>query len=313
MESNQKPSLHQAIQQKFGTQNDSTKLNTPTFKLVIPQLKIPQLNQGNPTPSDLAAQERERQVVDARNARLLNEIKRQRELSEGGTTTGEAAPRFVIPQLCVAPGEPLAVAANLNIPLLNKLHSQNMSDRQNLPKLERAVDRLHISSGDDGGDKISPLRDPLPTATPLIDLTTALIKGSKYAAPKEYATKARLKRAQNTQKFDIPFIAYDPVKRFAPSPCLLTDDKCSTNAESNDLLTSEHHSVIGSMLDAVVGYPEPRKPQVKYAISVLERQHLKMYRREDYGSNVKRFRFDTPSPDELVKQALQKTWRSSKT
>ncbi|EDW27585.1 GL20192 [Drosophila persimilis] len=295
MESNQKPSLHQAIQQKLGLQNDSesTKLNTSAFKLIIPQLKIPQLNKGNPTPIDLAEQEKERQAVDARNKLLLNEMKRRRQISEGEKTAGQPFSGFVIPQLCVAPGEP-----------------QNMSSGA-LPKLERAVDRLHISGGD-GGDTIPPLH-PVPTAAPLIDLTTAVIKGNQNAPPKEYASKARLKRAQNTHTFDIPFIAYDPVKRFAPSICLLTDDKCSMSVDGSDLLAPEHHSVIGSLLDAVVGYPEPRKPQVKYAISLLEQQHLKMYRREDYGSNVKRFRFDTPSPDEVVKQALQKTWRSSKT
>ncbi|XP_026846203.1 uncharacterized protein LOC6598362 [Drosophila persimilis] len=312
MESNQKPSLHQAIQQKLGLQNDSesTKLNTSAFKLIIPQLKIPQLNKGNPTPIDLAEQEKERQAVDARNKLLLNEMKRRRQISEGEKTAGQPFSGFVIPQLCVAPGEPSADAAKLNIPLLNKLLSQNMSSGA-LPKLERAVDRLHISGGD-GGDTIPPLH-PVPTAAPLIDLTTAVIKGNQNAPPKEYASKARLKRAQNTHTFDIPFIAYDPVKRFAPSICLLTDDKCSMSVDGSDLLAPEHHSVIGSLLDAVVGYPEPRKPQVKYAISLLEQQHLKMYRREDYGSNVKRFRFDTPSPDEVVKQALQKTWRSSKT
>jgi len=67
------------------------------------------------------------------------------------------------------------------------------------------------------------------------------------------------------------------------------------------------------MLDAVVGYPEPRRPRLEYAVTRLERQHLRMCQREDYGSQVKRFRFDTPSPDELVKQALQKSWRVSRT
>lgn len=205
--------------------------------------------------------------------------------------------RFVIPRLLgAATGEPL------NIPLLSRL--------------ERGVGQLQIRD-DDGGDRASAMKT---TQAPLIDLTSTVIAGSKDGPPKEAASKAREKLAASQQHFSIPFNPCDTVRR---SPALSGGLLASRRSlPARDLDEDAAAAVpppdsrpgpIGCMLDAIVGYPEPRQPQLQYAVTRLERRHLKMCSREDYGGQVKRFRFDTPSPDELVKQALQKSWRVTRT
>uniref|UniRef100_A0A6P4FRF9 Uncharacterized protein LOC108052342 n=1 Tax=Drosophila rhopaloa TaxID=1041015 RepID=A0A6P4FRF9_DRORH len=299
MTSNPTHTLHQAIQAKFGTQNasDTSKLSststTPpqtTPRFVIPQLKIPQLQLQAST--DAAAQRESRQAADAHNQLLLNEIQlRRRQRSESENKVPSA--QFVIPPLVPTPAE------RLNIPLLSRL--------------ERGVDQLQIR--DDGGDRAPNRSTP---AAPLIDLSSTVIAGIKDAPPKESASKAR--QLTSRENFDIPFIACDRGQRSTPTGGLLANRR-SLHAEEDELADHtpadtefrEQPGPIGQMLDAVVGYPEPRKPRLEYAVTQLERQHLRLCQRESYGSQVKRFPFDTPSPDELVKQALQKSWRASRT
>nr|XP_016942073.1 uncharacterized protein LOC108018979 [Drosophila suzukii] len=313
MATNPTQTLHQAIQAKFGLQgaSDSPTLGgtsgTPpqtTPRFVIPQLKIPQLQLQAAT-ADAAAQRESRLAAEAHNQLLLNEIKlrrRQRSESENQSTTGAG---FVIPQLAATtttPGKPL------NIPLL--------------ARLEHGVDRLRIR--DDGGDGVKAGATITSTPAPLIDLSSTVIAASKDAPPKESASKAR--QLTSRENFDIPFIACDRGRKSTPTGGLLANRRRSLNAEDEEAAEDElanqapantdyreQPGPIGQMLDAVVGYPEPRRPRLEYAVTQLERQHLRMCQREDYGSQVKRFRFDTPSPDELVKQALQKSWRVSRT
>ncbi|KAH8419810.1 hypothetical protein KR009_002863 [Drosophila setifemur] len=310
MESNPRQTLHQAIQKQFGLQNageggssklssDSPTTSSPNpaqrHQFVIPQLRIPQLLPQ--TPIDLAAQERSRQEANERNEKLLNEIKRRRKLSESENPLG-VSEGFIIPNLSI-PGAPLG-ETKLNIPLLERL--------------ERSVGELHISSSGEGDRATAP-------ATPLIDLTSTVIVGAKNAPPKESASKARQKqKGRNSESFEIPFIACDQSTRRCPfSGGLLAsrkyphEEEAATEAAQDIHEIREEPSVVGIMLDTILGYPEPRQPQLDYAVTRLERQHLKMYAMEEYGSQVKRFRFDTPSPDELVKQALQKSWRISRT
>ncbi|XP_017088223.2 uncharacterized protein [Drosophila bipectinata] len=285
MENNPSQTLHQAIQKKFGLisacEGGSSKLfcdpETNSIPLQSHQFVIPQLR----VPEDIATQERLRQAADVRNEKLLNEIKRRRQCSENENN----ASGFIIPKLGAVPGEPLG-ETKLNIPLLGRL--------------EQGVGQLQISSGD--GDR-------------------AVIAGIKDAPPKESATKAKEKqKRQHTENFEIPFIACNPVRRSKLSGGLLADQRRSQHdetlgdSEKGEILEiKEEPSSVGSMLDTVVGYPAPRRPQLEYAGTVVERQHLKLCVRQDYGTQIKRFRFDTPSPDELVKQALQKSWRISRT
>ncbi|XP_017055916.1 LOW QUALITY PROTEIN: uncharacterized protein LOC108097888 [Drosophila ficusphila] len=302
MANNTTKTLFQAIQAEYGlpTASDSSKLSstggTPpqtTPRFVIPQLKIPQL-QLQPS-TDSAAQQKSRQAAEAHNQMLLNEIQlRRRQKSESENKVQSSG--FVIPQLGSTPAEPL------NIPLLSRL--------------ERGVDRLHIR--DDGGDGATTRPAAAEAPSPLIDLSSTIIAANKNAPPKESASKSR--QQTNQENFEIPFIACDRGRKSIPTGGLLAsrrslheeedqpDDQTPANTDF-----PEHPGPIGQMLDAVVGYPEPRKPQLEYSVSRLERQHLRMCQREDYGVQVKRFRFDTPSPDELVKQALQKSWRVSRT
>ncbi|XP_017035201.1 uncharacterized protein [Drosophila kikkawai] len=308
MGTNPTQTLHQTIQKQFGLPNpgDSSKSSNdchpttttqPQHRFVIPQLKIPQLQLQQQQPTDLAAQERSRQATDLHNQQLLDEIRRRRQGSEseappGGA--GGATTRFVIPQLGAATGEPL------NIPLLSRL--------------ERSVGQLQIRSDDDGGDRAEEAMKST-TQSPLIDLTSTVIAASKDGPPKVAASKAREKLAASQEHFNIPFNPCDlpPVSR---NPALLSGDLLASRRRRHEK-EEEEASVpppesqpgpIGCMLDVVVGYPN-----LQYAITALERHHLKMCNREDYGGQVKRFRFDTPSPDELVKQALQKSWRVTRT
>ncbi|KAH8289803.1 hypothetical protein KR054_011202 [Drosophila jambulina] len=321
MGTNPTQTLHQAIQKQFGLPNpgDSSKSSNdchptqPQHRFVIPQLRIPQLQLQQPT--DLAAQELSRQATDAHNQQLLNEIRRRRQGSESeapapapvpavGASGARGAPttRFVIPQLGAATGEPL------NIPLLSRL--------------ERSVGQLQIRE-DDGGDRAGDMKSTQRPLSPLIDLTSTVIAGSKDGPPKVAASKAREKLAASQEHFSIPFNPCDP-PTVCRNPALsggsllasrrrtLREEEEEAGAESVPPPESRP-GPIGCMLDAVVGFPEPRQPQLQYAITSLERRHLKMCAREDYGGQVKRFRFDTPSPDELVKQALQKSWRVTRT
>ncbi|EDV34419.1 uncharacterized protein Dana_GF21307 [Drosophila ananassae] len=304
MESNPTQTLHQAIQKKFGLpsacEGASSKLCCdPETNSNPPQFIIPQLRIGE----DLGTQELLRQASDARTEKLLNDIKRRRQCSETENNTSG----FIIPKLGAVPGEPLG-ETKLNIPLL--------------ARLEQSVGQLHISSGD--GDRVGDTRlasMPQTGPTPLIDLTSTVIAGVKDAPPKESATKAKEKqKRRNTENFEIPFIACNPVRRCKLSGGLLANRRHSLHDENVDesekgeiLEIKEEPSAVGSMLDTIVGYPEPRRPQLEYAVTSLERQHLKLCVRPDYGTQIKRFRFDTPSPDELVKQALQKSWRISRT
>ncbi|XP_052850097.1 uncharacterized protein LOC128260855 [Drosophila gunungcola] len=301
MASNPKHTLHQAIQAKFGLQNTSvssklsstsTNSNSPQTmpRFVIPQLKITQLQLQASTNTDVVAQQASRQAADAHNQLLLNEIQLRRRQRSESENKGPSA-GFVIPQLGSTPKD-----IPLNIPLLSRL--------------ERGVDQLQI--GDDAGDGAT---------TPLIDLSSTVIAGNKDAPPKESASKTRQLTTTSRQNFVIPFIACDRGRRSTPTGGLLAQRR-SLHAEGDDELADqtpantefrEQPGPIGHMLDAVVGYPEPRTPRLEYAVTRLERQHLRMCQREDYGSQVKRFRFETPSPDELVKQALQKSWRASRT
>ncbi|XP_041674367.1 uncharacterized protein LOC121529661 [Drosophila eugracilis] len=293
MASNPTQTLHQAIQAKYGLQSNSESsqlsstsgtLPQTTPRFVIPQLKIPQLQLQAAT--DAAAQRESRQAAETHNQSILNEIQlRQRQRSESETNLQSV--RFPIPQLASTPG---------NIPTLSRL--------------ERGVDQLQIR--DDGGDRANITT----TQAPLIDLSSTVIAGNRDAPPKESASKAR--QLASREDFDIPFISCDRGRRNTPTGGLLGrslnnyEDELVDNAPA-DTEFREQPGPIGHMLDVVVGYPEPRRPCLEYAVTRLERQHLKMCQNENYGSQVKRFRFDTPSPDELVKQALQKSWRITRT
>ncbi|KAH8373565.1 hypothetical protein KR200_001403 [Drosophila serrata] len=314
MGTNPTQTLHQAIQKQFGLSNssDSSKLSNdchptlPQNRFVIPQLIIPQLQLQQST--DLAAQERSRQATDAHNQQLLNEIRRRRQDSDSeapavpsGASRAEGIPtvRFVIPKLGAVTGEPL------NIPLLSRL--------------ERGVGQLQIQD-DDGGDRADAMKSTHTPQSPLIDLTSTVISGSKDGPPKVAASKAREKLMASQEHFSIPFNPCDPPPTLKNSALsgggLLAGRRRLMPEEEETASVSPPESrpgPIGCMLDTVVGYPEPRQPQLQYAITSLEKRHLKMCGREDYGLQVKRFRFDTPSPDELVKQALQKSWRVTRT
>ncbi|EDV46826.1 uncharacterized protein LOC6550311 [Drosophila erecta] len=290
MANNPTQTLHQAIKAEFGTQStsDLSKLSsisgtnpqmTPRF--AIPQLKIPQLQlQAN---ANAAAQQESRQAAETHNQLLLNEIQLRQQSQRSESENKPQLVGFVIPQLGATPMQPLS------IPLLSRL--------------ERGVDKLQIGDGATNTDT---------PASPLIDLSFTVIAGNSGAPPKESASKAR--QLTSRENFDIPFIACDR-GRSTPTGDILASRR-SINYEEDEPANSDYREQpgpIGLMLDAVVGYPEPRKPRLVYAVTPLERQHLRMCQHKDYGSQVKRFRFDTPSPDELVKQALQKSWRVSRT
>ncbi|XP_016994680.2 uncharacterized protein [Drosophila takahashii] len=281
MASNPTQTLHQAIQAKFGLPNasEATQLSSTggTPPQTTPRFVIPQLKIPQ-LQLQAASSAESRQAAEAHNQLLLNEIQlRRRQRSESENKGG-----FGIPPLAAEP--------------------PNIPNIPNIPLLAR-LDQLQLR--DEGGDP------------PLIDLSSTVIAGSKDAPPKESASKAR-QLISSRETFDIPFIACDRgnSRRTTPTGGLLAHRRRSEEEpEEAPARTDypEQPGPIGQMLDAVVGYPEPRKPRLEYAVTRLERQHLRMCRREEYGSQVKRFRFDTPSPDELVKQALQKSWRVSRT
>ncbi|XP_064555759.1 uncharacterized protein LOC135440491 [Drosophila montana] len=328
--------LQQAIHLRFGTQNASEPTKSHISigpKLVIPQLKIPQINASTPTSAEVLSAEEHRRAADAHNERLLNAIKRRREQSEASHSARDSSAsskestdsllaklpllngiscRLTIPKLRTASGEPLD-EPQFNIPLLNKLRSQNNS--LELTQLEKGVSKLKLTA-DDGGDstKLKSIQEMQQAPTPLIDLTSTVIAIQKDAPPREAASKVRHKQAAVMEHFDIPFIGCDSLNRVSVG-MLFKKRQSSTSSDFEATVTRiiEKSSDVGSMLDATVGYPRPRQPQLRYAASPLELQNLKMYKREDYGTNIKRFRFDTASPDEIVKEALQKSWRISRT
>ncbi|EDW52744.1 uncharacterized protein LOC6620172 [Drosophila sechellia] len=298
MANNPTKSLTQA---EFGIQttSDLSKLSSisgtsleamPRF--TIPQLKIPQLRIPKlqlQTNADAADEQEYRRAAEAHNQMLLNEIQlRQRQRSEGENKPQSMG--FVIPQLVAMPKEPL------NIPLLTKL--------------EHGMKKLEIGDGTE--------MNTATPAPPLIDLTSTIIARHKDAPPKELASKAR--QLSSREHFNNPFIASDRGRRSTTGVTLLAskrsikydEDELADRSPANSDYR-EQPGPIGLMLDAMVGYPEPRKPRLVYAVTPLERHHLRMCQHKDYGIQVKRFRFDTPSPDELVKQALQKSWRISRT
>ncbi|XP_034103872.1 uncharacterized protein LOC117567778 isoform X1 [Drosophila albomicans] len=314
-------------------------------RFVIPQLKIPQLNLGHQpnTAEALAAQEAQHRAADAHNELLLNEIKRRREQQKAASSSvGDQLPTlggFTIPKLRTASGEALE-EPQLNIPLLNKLRSQNNSltevtqVEQGVKKLKIATETLpqepqlnipllnKLHSQNNSLTEVTQVEQgvkKLKIATetvPLIDLTTAVIAMPKDAPPREAATKVSNRKATLvTEHFDIPFIGCDGLRsRLNAGLLSKTQLKTQTDIESQPIVEiEEKSSIIGKFMDRSVGYPQPRKPQLKYAASQLELQHLKMCQRQDYGSNLKRFLFDTPSPDERIKEALQKSWRISRT
>lgn len=284
-------------------------------QLIIPQLRVPQ----SVTAESIAAQEEQHRATDAHNEMLLNEIKRRREQSDNQMAkdresyNGMLPGGITIPKLRGISGQPFEIP-QLNIPLLNKLRSQNnlldvapsleVAQSLDVSQLERDVNTLKIGSS-------STVKCPSePTA--LIDLTTTVIAVQKDAVPREAASKVLKKKAAVTEHFDIPFISCDGLRNRL-SADLLSKKRQNDESKSPAIKIVEKCSVVGKFMDRTVGYPNPRKPQLKYAATPLELQHLKMYMREDYGSNIKRFRFDTPSPDEKVKEALQKSLRISRT
>ncbi|XP_034480285.1 uncharacterized protein LOC117786245 [Drosophila innubila] len=287
-------------------------------KLIIPQLKVPQrvTDMTDMTAESIAAQEEQHRAADAHNEMLLNEIKRRREQNDShgmgiGVGLGLGRGSISVPKLRTS-GQSLD-KPQFNIPLLNKLHSQNNSLAVN--QLERDVNKLKITTDDCQYLREQPQQQQeQPTA--LIDLTKTVIAVHKDALPREAATKVRNRTAVVTEHFDIPFISCDILRNRLSVDILSKKrqtDGMETESESPIIQIVVKSSIVGEFIDRTVGYPKPRKPQLKYAVTPLELLHLKMCKREDYGSNIKRFCFDTPSPDEKVKEALQKSWRISRT
>ncbi|ALC48662.1 CG17982, partial [Drosophila busckii] len=303
-------SLEQAIQQKFGLQNDTaaSKLQSTTIgaKLIIPQLRIPQLNS--------TAEVEHQRLANERNAVLLKAIHKRREQRDSQTECEieeKPAPLlngFTIPKLRTATGVPLE-EPKLDIPLLNQLRSQN-NLLGGIAKLEQKVHTLSIASTDDGGDRNTE-HHPVPTPATgksLIDLTSTIIAVKKGEPPREAASKMRKRAADTEEKFDIPFIGCED-QRNRLSTGLLSKWQQDSICLPAIATIPEKSSVIGNMLDTIVGYPQPRQPCLTYAASAQELLNLKLYKHQDYGNNIKRFKFDTKSPDELVKDSLQKSWR----
>ncbi|EDW82715.1 uncharacterized protein Dwil_GK10132 [Drosophila willistoni] len=289
--------LYQSIQEKFGGLGTSNK----SHQLIIPQLKIPQLGAVASSTSDEASR---RAATDAQNELLLQEIRRRRAEKEINQNTSIPAKvefnGFTIPKLRTTGGVPLA-EPKLNIPLLNKFQSQQH-------QVEEQFKKLQITN-DEGGDSMLP-----PLGSPLIDLTTTVIpNNNKDDKPKETASETQMKKLKNIEHFDIPFISCEPVfgphhQKLQPSGGILDGQRPTDDAK----FEQAQPSAVGRLLDEIMG--QPRTPQLKYANTPLEKQQLKLYRCPEYGSHaVKRFRFDSASPDELVKQALQKSMRISRT
>ncbi|XP_030378375.1 uncharacterized protein LOC115627000 [Scaptodrosophila lebanonensis] len=336
LEKEQNQTLLQAIQNKSDKQNvpgDPKSNNSEGFSaFVIPQLNINKLTSA--AEMSTTDQEERRRAVDAHNDMLLNEIRRRQETdrlgtaqmdlfkptmfalsqSDGQSPQTNTLAGFTIPILRSAAGEPLE-QSHFDIPLLNKLRSQN--NLLGLNQVEQGVSKLKITPADEGGDSA---KQNTTMQHHVIDLTSTIIAVNKDAPPRESASKMRLRLAENTEKFDIPFIACDR-RRCRFSDGLLASKKRRFSSGSKEDVDQEPiddiveaaPSAIGRMFDIIHNYPAPRQPQLKYASTPLERQHIKMYKHKDYGSNIKRFLFDTPSPDEVVKEALKKSWCISRT
>lgn len=320
--------LVKAINLKYGIPNasEATKSHSAIGTIVIPQLKIPQLNLNKPaTAEQFAAQKEHLRAANAHNEILRDAIKRRIEQNEGPasqdpkeqTLSTDASGSglqnqfgggLTIPKLRTAAGVPLE-EPQFNIPLLNKLRSQNNV----LELTQQKVASMKITADDAASNpsaKPKTIQADLPTAhSPLIDLTSTVITAHRDAPPRELATKVRSKQETAGEQFNIPFISCESLrlllKKRRPS---FSDD-----TQEAPMRIVEKAGAVGRMLDKSVGYPKPRKPQLKYAATSLELQHLKLYKREDYGKNIIRFRFDSPSPDEVVKLALQKSLRISRT
>ncbi|XP_023164273.1 uncharacterized protein LOC111595006 [Drosophila hydei] len=304
--------LQQSIQHTLGSQNASETSKSHISigrKFVIPQL-IPKINTNKPATAEQVEHSR---AAAAHNELLLNAIKVKQSEARYPTvsTKDKTVGQLTIPNLLTDSGESLE-KPRVHVQLSDKLLKQNNS--LELTQVVKGVQSLKIST-DDGGDstKLKTTQEkPTQAPTTLIDLTSTLIATVKDAPPREAATKVRCKQAAAVvEHFDIPFISCD-----RPSVGLLSKKRQSSiSGDLEPIVTRvvEKSSAVGSMMDATVGYPRPRKPQLKYAASPFELQILKLYKREDYGTNIKRFRFDTPSPDEIVKTALQKSLRISRT
>lgn len=313
--------LLKAIHLKYqGIPNSGAEAKNGTNGIVIPQLTIPQLNLNKPaTAEQFAAQKEHLRAANAHNEILRDAIKRRFEQSDspnapkdptlstessgsGGLQHHQLSGGLTIPKLRTASGVPLE-EPQFNIPLLNKLRSQNNV----LELTQQKVANLKITADD--GVKPESKQENFTAATPLIDLTSTVIAAHRDAPPRELATKLRNKQETAGEQFNIPFISCESLRLLLRRRRhSLTDD-----TEEAPVRIVEKAGAVGRMLDRSVGYPEPRKPQLKYAATPLELQHLKLYKREDYGENIKRFRFDSPSPDEIVKLALQKSLRISRT
>lgn len=313
--------LLKAIHLKYqGIPNSSTEAKNGTNGIVIPQLTIPQLNLNKPaTAEQFAAQKEHLRAANAHNEILRDAIKRRFEQNDspiapkdatlstgpsgsGGLQHHQLSGGLTIPKLRTAAGVPLE-EPQFNIPLLNKLRSQNNV----LELTQQTVANLKITA--DNAAKTKSEQENLTAGPPLIDLTSTVIAAHRDAPPRELATKLRNKQETAGEQFNIPFISCESLRLLLRRRRhSLTDD-----TEEAPVRIVEKAGAVGRLLDRSVGYPEPRKPQLKYAATPLELQHLKLYRREDYGENIKRFRFDSPSPDEIVKLALQKSLRISRT
>ncbi|EDV92349.1 uncharacterized protein LOC6566213 [Drosophila grimshawi] len=267
--------LQQTIQLKFDTQNASEPKSSPNS--MQPKLALPQLRIPK-----------------------LN-------------TTNSMICGLTIPKLRGASGEPLK-ERQFDIPLLNQLRNQNNSLEVN-HGLAKRVSALKIIEPVDGGQVTKVAINGEDRATAPIDLTTAVIAVQKNAPPREAASKQRQKQSTIVEHFDIPFIRCDSNRLYVG---LLFGKRHRCNSDKMEPPTTSEQimakpSDVGSMLSTSAGYPKSRRSQLKYAATPTELLHLEMYYREDYGRNIKRFRFDTPSPDELVKESLKKSLRILRT
>lgn len=150
-------------------------------KFIIPQLKVPHRVTDMPNTGEVtAAQEEQHRIADAHNEMLLNEIKRRREQSDNlgmGMTVPMGLSSFSVPKLRTPSGQTLD-KPQFNIPLLNKLRSQNNSFE--VTQLERDVTKLKITPDDFEGIQKQPQQQEPPAAA-LIDLTKTVIVVQKDA------------------------------------------------------------------------------------------------------------------------------------
>ncbi|KAH8306523.1 hypothetical protein KR018_005892 [Drosophila ironensis] len=323
MESPNPPqTLHQAIQRKFGLptaceDGSSTKLNSdpilepagmPKSKLVIPLLM----------PQQTSTPDKAREATAARNKMLLDELRRRQDKDAGNAKP----PAFVIPQL----GEPLGGGKLSNSPLIRlesgvkRLNiSGGSSDSSSInSSICSSSSGIGSSSGGDGPTMAPGIED---ADMPLIDLTGLIIDSQKGAPVKETASKARERQqATGDKSFAIPFIACDSGTRRKLSGGLLDsrrrflkDEETAETLPKKPAEEEDAPSPIGRLLDTYVSRREPGVHYVKFGATRLERLHLKICFGQLFDGPVKRFRFDTPSPDAVVKQTLLKTSRISHT